>query len=90
MLKNYYLKENKHRNVTLDEIHKALWALPPFGIKVGLFALLDVLFYLTEKDKIAFYREEIFISKIGEIDVDFIHKTPALIQLRWLDMDGWA
>lgn len=83
-----HLKQNKHRKVTLDEIHKEVWAQPPFGIKAGLFALLDVLFYLTEKDKIAFYREEIFISKIGEIDIDFIHKTPALIQLRWLDMDA--
>ncbi len=83
-----YLKQNKHRKVTLDEIHKQVWARPPFGIKAGLFALLDVLFYLTEKDKIAFYREEIFISKIGEIDIDFIHKTPALVQLRWLDMDA--
>ena len=83
-----YLKQNKHRKVTLDEIHKQVWARPPFGIKAGLFALLDVLFYLTEKDKIAFYREEIFISKIGEIDVDFIHKTPAFVQLRWLDMDA--
>lgn len=83
-----YLKQNKHRKVTLDEIHKQVWSKPPFGIKAGLFALLDVLFYLTEKDKIAFYREEIFISKIGEIDVDFIHKTPALVQLRWLDMDA--
>ena len=83
-----YLKKNKHRKITLDEIHEQVWAAPPFGIKFGLFALLDVLFYLTEKDKIAFYREDIFISKIGEIDVDFIHKTPALIQLRWLDMDA--
>ena len=72
-----YLKQNKHRKVTLDEIHKQVWARPAFGIKAGLFALVDVLFYLTEKDKIAFYREEIFISKIGEIDIDFIHKTPA-------------
>ena len=24
---------------------------------------------------------------MGEIDVDYIHKTPGLIQLRWLDMD---
>jgi len=83
-----YLEQNKHRKVTLDEIHKQVWASPPFGIKAGLFSLLDVLFYLTEKDKIAFYREEIFISKIGEIDIDFIHKTPALIELRWLDMDA--
>lgn len=83
-----YLKSNSHRKITLDEIHKTVWASPPFGIKAGLFALLDVLFYLTEKDKIAFYREDIFISKVGEIDVDFIHKTPALIQLRWLDMDA--
>ena len=83
-----YLKENKNRNVTLKEIHESLWAAAPFGIKAGLFPLLDMLFYLTEKDKIAFYREDIFISKINEIDVDFIHKTPDLIQLRWLDMDA--
>ena len=83
-----YLKQNKNRKVTLDEVHERVWAAPPFGIKAGLFPLLDILFYLTEKDKIALYREEIFISKIGEIDVDFIHKTPALVQLRWLDMDA--
>ena len=69
-----------------DEIHQ-VWGQEPFGIKAGLFPLLSLLFYLTEKDKIAFYREEIFISSMGEIDVDYIHKTPGLIQLRWLDMD---
>lgn len=81
-----FLRKEKHRKISLAEIHQ-IWAKPPFGIKAGLFPLLSLMFYLTEKDSLAFYKEDIFSTKIEEIDIDYICRTPKFIELRWMDLD---
>ena len=81
-----FSEERKYRKISLTEIHQ-IWAKPPFGIKAGLFPLLSLMFYLTEKDSLAFYKEDIFSTKIEEIDIDYICRTPKFIELRWMDLD---
>ena len=44
------------------------------------------MFYLTEKDSLAFYKEDIFSTKLEEIDIDYICRTPKFIELRWMDL----
>ena len=65
-----------------------MWMEPPFGIKKGLFPLLTSLFYMTNKETLAYYREGIFITDFQDFDIDYFFKTPHLVELRWLDMDA--
>ena len=44
------------------------------------------MFYLTEKDSLAFYKEDIFSTKIEEIDINYICDAK-FIELRWMDLD---
>jgi predicted HTH domain antitoxin len=81
-----HLKNNAERNVTLTELH-AIWSQPPYGVKAGLNSILTTLFYITHRSQIAYYREGIFVTDFQDFDVDYIHKTPALVEFRWLDMD---
>lgn len=82
-----HLKSNSDRKVSLVELFD-IWQKPPFGIKKGLFPLLSTLFYLTNKETLAYYREEIFITDFKDFDVDYFFKTPQLVELRWLNMDA--
>lgn len=81
-----FMKANSDRKVNLKEIHE-IWSQPPYGLKAGLFPLLSTLFYLINKEQIAYYREEIFVTKIQDFDIDYFLRTPSLIQLRWMNMD---
>ena len=61
---------------------------PPFGVKKGLFPLLSSLFYLSNREALAYYREGIFITDFRDFDIDYFFKTPDLVEFRWLDMDA--
>ena len=82
-----FLKSNSYRNVSLTELH-SIWSMPPFGLKAGLFSLFSTLIFLTHRSQIAFYREGVFVTDFSDFDIDYIHRTPALVELRWLDMDA--
>ena len=69
-----FLEENSHRKVSLNEILN-IWHLPPFGIKKGLFPLLSSLFYLSNKETLAYYRE-MFITDFQDFDIDYFLKHP--------------
>ena len=81
------LKSNKDRKISLTELQN-MWMEPPFGVKKGLFPLLSSLFYITNKETLAYYREGIFITDFQDFDIDYFFKTPHLVELRWLDMDA--
>ena len=82
-----FLKKNIDRSVDLSELHE-IWRQPPFGVKPGLFPFLSLLYALTSRSNISFYREGIFSTTIMEIDVDYIIRTPKLVQFRWVDMSA--
>ena len=81
------LISNSDRKVLLTELLE-LWQKPPFGMKKGLFPLISTLFYLSNKETLAYYREGIFITEIQDFDIDYFFKTPHLVEFRWLDMDA--
>ena len=82
-----FLKENTAKSVDLIELHE-IWGQPPFGVKAGLFPFFSLLYALTCRSNISFYREGIFSTNILEIDVDYIIRTPKLVQFRWVDMSA--
>lgn len=84
-----YIKNNTNRNVPLTEIYD-IWKAPPFGIKDGLLPVLGVAFILTNRPRVALYREEIFQPKLTDLDVDFLKNDASDIQIRWMELSDFS
>lgn len=80
-----HVKAHADRTVAFSELFDE-WRKPPFGVKDGVMPLLAVAFVLSQRDKIAVYRDGIFRAKFDDVDVDYLAKDPAFIQLRWMDL----
>ena len=79
------LKVNLHRAVPVAEIYD-VWRKAPLGIKDGLLPVLAVAFLLSQRRKLAFYRQGIFQARISDLDMDYLARDPADIQLRWMNL----
>ena len=84
-----YVKEHASRTVAISELFD-LWRKPPFGVKDGMMPILAVAFVMSQRDKIAVYRDGIFRAKFDDVDVDYLAKDPSFIQLRWMDLGDVA
>lgn len=84
-----YVKEHAHRTVAVSELFEE-WRKPPFGVKDGLMPILAVAFVLSQREKLAVYRDGIFRAKFDDVDVDYLAKDAASIQLRWMDLTDVA
>ena len=80
------LEENSDRSVSLAEIFDA-WERGRTGLKRGVMPVLGVAFILSHRDKLAFYREAIFQPQFTDLDVDYLAKDPASVQVRWMDLE---
>ena len=79
------LKANAHRAVPVAEIYD-VWRRAPLGIKDGLLPVLAVAFLLSERGTLSFYRQGIFQARVSDLDIDYLAKDPADVQLRWMDI----
>ena len=84
-----YIKEHANRTIAVSELFSE-WRKPPFGVKNGLMPILVVAFVLSQRDKLAVYRDGIFRAKFDDVDVDYLAKDAASIHLRWMDLTGIA
>ena len=84
-----YVKMHANRTIAVSELFD-LWRAPPFGVKGGLMPLLAVAFILTQRDKLAVYQDGIFRARFDDVDVEYLAKDPAFIQLRWMDLSDVA
>ena len=80
-----FLKANAHRAVLMAEIYD-VWRRTPLGIKDGLLPVLAVAFLLSQRATLAFYRQGMFQARISDLDIDYLAKDPADVQLRWMDL----
>ena len=53
------LRKNVHRTVALSEVYD-LWRDKPFGVKDGFLPVLSLVFLMSERSKLAFYRDGVF------------------------------
>jgi hypothetical protein len=83
------LQSSKGKSIALSDLYSA-WRAPPFGVKEGLMPLLGVAFILTQRENLAIYREGVFRSRFDDVDVDYLGKDAATIQLRWVDLSSTA
>ena len=79
------VKQNANRTVTISELFDE-WRKPPYGVKDGLMPILAVAFILSQRDKLAVYREGIFRARFDDVDVDYLAKDAGAIQLRWMNL----
>lgn len=79
------IRQNANRTVAVSEIYD-LWRAHPFGVKDGLMPILAVAFILSQRNNVAVYREGIFRARFDDVDVDYLGKDPAIIQLRWMNL----
>ncbi len=80
-----HLRTHGARTIAVSEIYD-LWRNPPFGVKDGLMPVLAVAFILSQRNSVAIYRDGIFRARFDDVDVDYLAKDPATIQLRWMDL----
>ena len=64
-----YVKGHANRTVAVSELFDE-WKKPPFGVKDGLMPILAVAFVLSQRDKLAVYRDGIFRAKFDDVDVE--------------------
>ena len=83
------LKANAHRAVAIGEVY-AIWRRTPFGIKDGLLTVLAVAFLLSQRTTLALYRLGIFQARVSDLDIDYLAKDPADVQLRWMDLSDMS
>lgn len=83
------LIRNASGTVAVSELY-ALWRAQPYGVKDGLLPFLAVAFILSQRGKLAVYREGIFRAQFQDIDVDYLTKDASAIQIRWMDLSDIA
>jgi len=80
-----HVEAEAHRPIAIAELYD-LWREQPFGVKDGLMPVLAVSFILSCRDRMAIYREGVFRARFDDVDVDYLAKDPATIQVRWMDL----
>lgn len=84
-----YIRSNGNRTITVSELYD-LWRAQPYGVKDGLMPILAVAFILSQRNILAVYRDGIFRARFDDVDVDYLAKDPAIVQLRWMDLSDVA
>lgn len=80
-----YLRCHGKRAVPMSELFQE-WRKPPFGLKDGVHAVLGLAYALSRRDRLAYYRSEVFQPKWTEIDAEYLITDAADLQVRWLEV----
>lgn len=82
-----HLDEHKARTVSVQEIYD-IWTAPPYGVREGLLPVLIVTFLLSQRKRLAFYRDGNFQARFTDLEIDYLTNDPSSIQFRWMDISG--
>lgn len=84
-----FVRQHANRTVAISELFDE-WRKPPFGVKDGLMPILAVAFVLSQRNKLAVYRNGMFRPVLDDVDVEYLAKDAAFFQLRWMDLTDVA
>lgn len=65
----------------------ALWSAPRFGMKRGIQPVVLTAFLLAHKANIAVYKDEMFVPRLTDFDIDECLQDPNRFSLRWVAID---
>ncbi|WP_163022974.1 MULTISPECIES: ATP-binding protein [Pseudomonas] len=77
---------NADSPISLVELYK-LWQYPPFGVRSGVLPVLWLAFYLANQNRIAIYKDGMFISDLDEVNIDETLQDPGRFTLRYVRID---
>lgn len=80
-----YLSASDSGVFSLEGLYR-LWMAPPYGLSKGVCPFYAAIFIFTKWNDLAFYRQGLFRSKLSEVDIDVLMKSPELIDLRWMQV----
>ena len=80
-----FLESNRDRAAPISEIYE-IWKERPFGIKDGLLPVLSAAFILSQRRRMAFYRQSVFQAQVTDLDMDYLARDSSDVQLRWMDL----
>lgn len=81
-----HLQRHADQAIPISELFME-WRQPPFGVKDGVMPVLAVAFVLSQRNRVAVYRDGVFRARFDDVDVDYLVKDPRCIQLRWMDLN---
>ena len=81
------VKRHRKRTIAMSEIYE-IWRAQPFGVKDGLMPVLGVAFILSQRERLAVYRDGVFRARFDDVDVEYLAKDAEMIQLRWMDLSA--
>ena len=81
------LKAKSHQAIPVSDLYET-WKAAPYGVKEGFLPVLALVFLLSERGNLAFYRQGVFQAGLSDLDVDYLVDDPRDIQARWMDLSG--
>lgn len=72
--------------VNITDIH-ALWAAPPLGVRKGVMPVIFTAFLLAHKGNLALYKDNMFIPRVTDADIDEYLQDQSRFSLRWILID---
>jgi hypothetical protein len=72
--------------VNVKDIHD-MWAAPPFGVRKGIMPVIFTAFLMAHKSNLALYKNNIFIPRVDEADLDEYLQDPSHFSMRWIVID---
>lgn len=64
-----------------------MWAAPPFGVHKGVMPVIFTAFLMAHKANLALYKNNIFIPRVDEADLDEYLQDPSHFSMRWIVID---
>lgn len=64
-----------------------MWGKPPFGVKNGVHPVLFLVYILANKDKMALYKDNYFISKITDSEIDELLQDSSRFHMKKIIID---
>ena len=68
-----------------------VWSQPPFGLKRGLFPLMLFLFMITNRNRLAIYHENIYVTELSDASIEWLIKHPdqfSFLIINYNEIDG--
>jgi hypothetical protein len=63
------------------------WSQSPFGVRKGVMPVIFTAFLMAHKANIALYKNNIFIPRVTDVDIDEYLQNDAKFSMRWIVID---
>lgn len=77
---------NENNSVSCQDIYD-LWSKPPFGIKQGLMPILLWSLILSNKDKLAVYKDGFYIPEPSDFDIDVSLQNVSKFEIKGIELN---